>query len=625
LISGNTGNSISITAPFVLDSPRKGLAPTDKANEYLTKAAGQLIGYLLKAIWIKKFGIDAYELLCIQGTDTTPNFQENAILSLKQSNVILNNKYNPTEAVTESVFCQPKDGCYVPMAEDLYGFIYSGKEVSCYVKDGGVRRFFTDKLGAEQFLIADVASLFCSDHINKWRSAWIKWQFNTREGYLENFNDLDNQKKYFNAFLSHEKELTQDITEKIRRSFAILNSLPSDAPKENKLNSAETMHRWSLEAKNIPKLDLSKITHPELGEHPYIKDVLKIPEFKLNDFIIKILSPEITQMTDDAKIGILEFISVNMKDISPPAVIALKDANIFRTSNNQWCKFDQIVNCEESVKTAFGESLWYPHNSLLTKEFLEIFTFRKIPNEAEITSKVNRLWQNRENVGTDEVIKFQAYLQKRNLTTNTVQQMGSQVLTVDTKGIICLVSGCYENKRELEGFLGSNAHYVDFIDRAYFKQFFASEKAHFDDMLKFISELRDANDKLPIEAEKFYIELADAKKRDIITEKYDQTPIIFIDDDCAAPSSVFIYKKYKQHFFGSKKYWNTPLNKEGRLKLALIELGCKERPTLQDFVELLRWFSSEKSQGKLLSGKWQEAIHWAYQVFAGRFSSRGFR
>ena len=606
-----TGNSLSVNAPFELDSSRQGLVAIDQLNKALVENVAELVGQLFRKVLIRKYGPLAYRLLLPQGDDGDLGFYKRAIASLKKYKAIINNTYSDSADFSEEFFC--KEDCILPRTDDLYDFIKDARrEVSRTISDPLVKAFFVEDLGAKYFDIHDVAALWSNDNLSPAEEG--AWHYRSRGTFAKAFSEISVQQKYADAFASHQNELSPDEIEKIKRSVSTLDSTPLTNPVETRLNAAAKMRLWSHDAQNVPSLDLHYIINSQTANHPFFIIVLKIPEFEVNDYIQRVLVPAVNSMRPEDKIRASVFLLKNVKELSAQSVSALKNVEIFRSSTELWSTFDQIVDGNTALTKAFGDSMLYLHPTLLNDDFRKVFTFRKNPHDEEIEKRVNELWQKRGAISQQTVLDFEEYLKSRKLTLDLKERICNRVLTIDTKGRIWPVSGCYESTSRLRALLGPEAHYVDFSNDDHFKRLGAHVHPRFSDMLDYIFQMRTTGGK-PQSIVKFYRELADAKKRDGVTNSHDQDDIILIGERFVPPSKLLIHPNYRKHFFESMFYWDQGLDSEGLTKSALLCLGCKERPGQQEFLNLLRWISDQVGQGKPLTDTWRSIAQWAYPQF----------
>ena len=91
--------------------------------------------------------------------------------------------------------------------------------------------------------------------------------------------------------------------------------------------------------------------------------------------------------------------------------------------------------------------------------------------------------------------------------------------------------------------------------------------------------MRSKGEKLPNPG-KFYVELVAAKNRGSVKQSYENDKIIFTEEQFYSPNKVFI-SNWKNLFFESMKFiGNSHFDEQGRVKSALIELGCIDREFL---------------------------------------------
>ena len=609
LVNVNSGNSFSINAPFVLDMSRKALGSTYELNKVLTSAAGEIVGQLFRKVLLKKYGPHAYNLLLPQCADDTPGFQDFIVTSLKKYKVVINDTYDESVDFMDGFFCQRE--YYQPTSNDLYGFIGDPEiEVSHAISDSSVRAFFTKFLEAKRFGLEDIVSLWINDKLPGHN--YGGWTYVDRDSFIRKLTRIEAQIQYADVFIAHQKELKSDQIEKMRRSSSTLNSLPVTSSPDKKLNFAAKMRRWSRSVENVPNLNLTDIVHPQIANHPFFVNILSVPQFELNDYVLNVMLPNVNTMSTEKRIEALNFLITNAKELSGEAIEELKQASIFRSDDDSWFAFDEIVNGNNYLRTAFGTSLHYPHSIMLESNFIKIFPFRKTATFEEISQRVADLWRERSTLPKEGILRFETYLQRISLNNEQIQQILSQILTVDTKERICPVSKCYANKQELITYLGNDVHYVDFSSNSlYFKQFGAQDQPRFQDMLSLICQIRSMGEKLSNPGE-FYVEFAAAKKRDLIEQSYDDEEIIFVGSKFVCPNKVFIHQGWKNHFFDSMYYWRFNLDKEGLIASALKELGCIRNPEVPEYLALLKWISTQLEKGCKLEERWRNASHLAY-------------
>jgi hypothetical protein len=600
LINVKTGNSFNVNAPFVLDLSRQALVATDNLNKELINKAGELTGSLFRNVLIKKYGASSYKLLC-QTTDTSTDFQTIVMDSVKKTKIIINEKFGTN---TENIFCN--ENAYLPASIDLYGFLSNEeKVVSHLVEDEDVKRLFVELMEVEKFDIHDVVELWSNDYLSGTIVGW--YHENNRDDFSNVFINIDNQLKYANAFVSHRNELKTEEVERLKKSSCILDSSKSGSNSE-KLNSALNMCIMKNDYDNVPYLDLHRIVNSQISYNAFFTSVLMIPEVSLDHYVLKILAPKITSMSAQESISVLDFLLSNLAQLSRESIEALKETDIFRTNDDKWTTYNEIIDPSPEIRKAFGNALRYLHPSIDNDSFKKAFNFRKEPFDNEIERGVNRLVE-MQNLSLEDVTIFEKFLKSRVLSLDLIQKIRDKVLTIDANNRICRICRSYQDTIKLRRLLGPMAHYIDFSDRNYYKQFDAHEVARFDDMLQYISEVKENGGSLTDVIE-FYRELSYAKKRENNPRSVDQQEILFINDTFVCPANVFIYKKYEQRFFGSMNYWNQTL--DFNTKIALLELGCKEYPGPREYLKVLKWVSGQVLQGKPLEKEWKTSAQWAY-------------
>ena len=59
------------------------------------------------------------------------------------------------------------------------------------------------------------------------------------------------------------------------------------------------MFRWSGNEENPPDIDLSTFIHPEIAKHEFFVNILAVPEFEINQYVINTLVPSINSMLNE--------------------------------------------------------------------------------------------------------------------------------------------------------------------------------------------------------------------------------------------------------------------------------------------------------------------------------------
>jgi hypothetical protein len=610
LANVTTGVSISVNAPFVLDLPRQGLVMTNPLNSWLLEQASNAMGELFKGVLVREFGANAYDLLCHNSEDLTGGFEEASLESIKASHAVLNESYDGSLGFEgDDFFCG--EDTYLPKSSDLYGFIGDNKrEVSRLLSSQeGVTTVLTSKLGAEEFNIHDVVELWSNDYTG---SAIVGWHQDNEEDFIKELCDVGSQLRYASALVSHWGELSEAETKRVGNSSATLNALLAADSARVRLGRSSAMRRWDSGVEGVPKLDLKTIINQNIADHELYVRLLKVPTFELNDYVQNLLLPSFEGMSLEEKVSTSEFLLKNVKHLSVDSVNALKKSSVFRTTSDGWATFDKVVNALPAVKDSMLDSLQYPHKTLLTKEFLEVFPFRGEPTEQEIEARVAKLLSTRATVKSKEVLDFQSFLIGRPLTLDLELRLRYRILTVDTKGRICLVAESYLNTANLLPLLGNNVHYVDSKNQDYFKKLGAHERPRFNDMVNFIREVRGSGKKIG-DKNLFYRELADAKSRDKTAPSLENEEIIEIGGKFVPPNTVLVYAAYRKRFFGSMNYWDLQLDAEGKTKRALLDLGCIEHPAPREYIRFLVWIAAQVEQGTPLD---REKIGIIQQIYS---------
>ena len=617
---GFTGNGFSINAPFVLNTLRSGLAPQNELNALLQRQAATFIANLFRNILLHRFGVSAYMLLKETSVSNAETFLDALYESIREQRCVLNNKYvKGSEIDHEDMFCA--DDQYLPCkiverngveyyyaAKDLHGFIGNNRCVTCEIGDVDLLGLLVSKLDAKHFTIHDVVSLKVNDYVQK--KPPTGWHFKSKDAYTSEMVREERQLKYADAINEHFKELTDKEKIDLSNSYSWLNESGHLRP----LRGKNHLFQWKGAVPELPGFHTDDLIHNCISNHPSMKKLHVVP-YDLNKAILSATIPKLErgEFDEAKKSKLLEFLVDNASKLSRKVIRALKVYPIFLDSKERFVEFNRLVRTSKAEAKVFGDAISIPCKKLLkSKIFLKRFRIRRKINDDDILRKTEQLFQTRHAINKNDVLVFEAYLNKRKIESNLANRLKEVFMIVCSDNITANPQSktIYYDSKKMRSLLGNEVLYAKGKFKGLFRKLGVRFKPLSGDMINFITKLRETGVPLPYRS-LLYIELTKALVRDGIDPREHRTDeIISKGGRYNRPKDVFLDKAFRNVLLDSKVY----LSAKGKLREALIELGCKVQPTDEDYVDFLKWASTQllDCASENFRKKYISLIHYAY-------------
>jgi hypothetical protein len=620
--NGMTGNHFSINAPFTLDTVRSGLAPQDELNELLLKEAASFAACLCRNVLVSKFGTSSYLLLKQTSNSNAEIFLEKLYSEILSQKCILNNKYvKGSEIDSESMFCQ--DDLYLPCriverngvkryypARDLYGFIGIEKCITSEIEDIELRGLFVSKMSAKPFTIHDVVCLKVNDYVLRSQDSFEGWHFTTKEAFDKKMLRERMQRKYANAINNHFKELSDKERANLKASYSWLSALGRLRP----LTGKDQLFRWKGKLPEFPGFDIDDLVHPCISNNPVIQR-LHMASYDVNKSLLSATIPKLErgELDEDKKMELINFIVDNTSALSKQVMKALKKQQIFMDSKGRFVEFCRLVKASKPEAEIFGDVISIPCKKLLSSRvFLKRFGIRHKVNDDDIIRKVDQFYEAKNAVNRNELLSFEAYLNKKKISSRVVDHLKDKFLILCTNNTIVNPSSqtIYYDTKKMTSLVGNGVLHA----KGNFKRIFRKLGVRFqplsDDIHSFIVKLREMS-KPPPDRSLLYTELAKTLLRDGKSfGDFQDDAIIYLQGRYHRPKDVFLNTTFRGVLLDSKAY----LKAKGKLYQSLIELGCKLEPREEDYIDFLRWVSSRLQEHLHddLGKKYVLLVHHAY-------------
>lgn len=621
LENGFTGNSFSINAPFVLNTLRSGLAPENELNTLLLKQAATLIADLFRNILLRRFGVVAYGLLIETSASNVPSFLEVLYDSLRDQQCILNNTYVKGSKINyESMFCEGDQ--YVPCsiieqngvkqyypAKDLYGFISDNKYITCEIQGVDLLGLLVSKLDAKPFTIHDVVSLKVNDHTRK-KPPFEGWRFTSEDKYISEMVCKKRQVKYADAINRHFEELTDSEKTDLGSSYSWL----SESGHLKPISGDDHLFQWKGKVPEVPGFHWDDLIHHCICSHPLMKKLHATP-YDVNKALLNATIPKLERDEFDGakKLKLFNFLVDNASKLSRKVVKVLKGYRIFLDSKRRFVEFNRLVRASKGEKEVFGDAISIPCKKILkSKIFLKRFRIRQKINNDDILRKAEQLFEDVDAIDRNDVLLFEAYLNKRELNPRLASRLkevfmvvcgGNKIANPQSKPV-------YYDTKKMRRLLGNDRLYAEEKFRRLFRKLGVKFRPLSEHIMDFLMRLREAG-LPPPNRSLLYVELTKALAREgIDLREHRAEEIISIQGEYHKPKDVFLERTFRSLLLGSKVY----LSAKGKLRKALVELGCKLKPIDEDYIDFLRWVSSKLQEctGEGTRKKYISVIQYVY-------------
>ena len=619
---GLIGNQFSINAPFILDTLRSCLAPQDEFNILLLKEAAAFTATLFRNVLLHRFGPLAYLLLKEVSASNVEIYLETLYDLIQSRQCILNNEYVQGSKIDEEhMFCT--DERYLPCrivkrngvkhyypAKDLYGFISDSICVTREIEDADLLGLLVSKLGVKAFTIHDVISLKSNDYIRK-NTPFQGWHYTKEEIFNTKMIQKDTQLKYADAISNHFSELTDNEKDNLKASYSWLSASGNLRP----LSGKDQLFQWTGPTPEFPGFDIGDVIHQCISNHPLMKK-LRVTPYDVNKSLLSATIPKLKrgELDEAKKTKLLDFLIDNASKLSAQVIKELKAHPLFLDDGGRLVEFSRLVRASKRQKKIFGDSISIPSKKLLkSKIFLKRFRIRRKINDDDILRRVEQLSQVQDTPNADDVLLFEAYLNRRKISSRLVSRLK------ELFKIVCSDNTCanpqseriYYDSKKMRNLVGDGVVYAKGNFKSLFRKLDVRFRPVSEDIINFIAKLRETS--LPPQNRSLlYTELTKALTRDGKgLRDYQAEKIINIAEIYHKPKDVFLKKEFRSVLLDSKVYLK-PRGK--KLFQALIDLGCKLQPLDEDYIDFLKWVSMRlpNCTQENLKKRWISLIHLAY-------------
>ena len=580
--NGQTGNGISINAPFEMDMNRSAILDGNPWNNWLLQCGANLTMDLLSVDWLERFGPDAY--LAVY-----PN--EKAAASSNEYCSAVTDRLStdecwPTRAVPKgrrprTVF-NKANRVVIPDAEELDGFLRPERYLDPQFESNERIRQMVMRFGARRFTVNSLVRLRCAGKdIQHLATQLDESEARNYYGDLHNrWSDIALQQKFAHAIDVFERRLSTSNREDLKRAETTLNAdgglsapnmplwvVQGDIASAIKLSAAEQLHLDLCQYKVLPKL----------CEDFDIKSWVRKTAEEIRS---KIASPEVRD-------ALYAYVIERHGQFDQTTKAILRRAPILKTDRGDWATPESIIDIRARSAKDLQAVLNFPRLDYAQDvELAKALGFKKKVSGADLVAYARQVQQNPEMA---ESCANTLWKLRRLLDPKTVSQLSTVPFVSNTLGGLTSPLDTYLATDLNLVCLGPEAAFVKTEHRSLYEKLGCLSTPQSEDIVSYIARLQNSGEK-PEDVKILYATLVQALRLEgEPTDSYEYEDILWAERCFHQPSEVLVGRGYREIFRGIIPQLPAL---SGYVKAAR-DLGAHSDPTPQHWRSLLRWFSNK--------------------------------
>ncbi len=601
-----TGNSVSISAPFEMDSNRTQIIdPVEGSlNEWLIETASNMTVELLSTDWFERFGASVYVAAGrFQGSSVTK--YSDAVRSLLQTKESWPSRKNMGKRIKKPIFATANT-LNIASNYDLNGFLEEGKYL---------HHAFANHSGATEVALASGVKMFTLNSLVRLRCAGsgdshLDTKITANESnycyvdYPNHWLKIEKQVQCKNALNTNRKQLTHGNRNDLKLAPTTLSATGELAP------SGE-LYRIPVEIADVCPVPASQRLHPMLSHtavlgKPWTSRALTN---WIHDVCDRAVSGKATDQEREALYRYILSIDGRLPLTAKKSVI---NAPILVDNSNGWVEPKKITQRNAPGARIFGPALHFPHkdyakNATLAQalRFKERVTSEDVIRFAEVVAGQPQLAE-----------KFEYALIRHStlLRSRTVSRLQTIAFLRCNDGELRPPVNIYLNTAKLQACVGANAPFPAGNSRKLYHRLGCRTEPTLEAIIAYIGELR-SHGQAP-NSEFLYPELV------LALERQRKDPGVLRDEEILWTGAFFskptdtLIGKGRAKIFGHAIPCVSGLTPQ--VARSYLKLGAHADPTDYHWEKLLTWIGESFSEGERpLSTEMRQVVRQAYVNLSG--------
>ncbi len=594
-----TGNNVSVSAPFEMDSNRSELVDPSNSpfNAWLLDLAADMTIELLRADLFERFGADAYRAVGAIDRSTLSTYSDAVEAGL------IDDACWPTwgRVKRKKFHLAPAHDLIVVSGPSLEGFLSDDRYLHPALSEDLPVRTLAIKYGVKDFTVNSLVHLRCAGK----ESGGLESKYKEGEAWYyypefpEPWKDLTKQKHCAAALDAHRRELSGENRRDLAASETTLTARES-------LAAAEDLWFVPNEISDVCPVSPEHRLHPELSQGAVLRDLCR--RFNVTKWIEDVTDRLAGGEAESGERLALYKYLVSVGGRVPKRLLpVVRNSPVLLDRNENWVSPRSITVPAAAGVRRFRLALHLPHrdyakDKTLAKalRFKNKVTGDDVVRFAEIVSAQPELAQ-----------EFEQALERSRglLTPRAISRLKSIDFLRSNDGQLRSPPSLYLDTPKNRACIGPEGPYPAGNAKNLYSKLGCRSRPKEERIVEYLATLR-LNGEAPPRPDPLYPELVAALKRESTPDLYQDEEILWTGDGYNTPADTLVGINWDKIFLG-----NVPtVNASGAvLKRAYLELGAHRRPQQRHWDRLLTSLGERYREEPLpLSGGDQKAIHAAY-------------
>jgi hypothetical protein len=588
-----TGNSVSVSAPFLLDADRSQIIDSTNSawNKWLLERAAQFALDLVVSDWFDRFGSVAYLLFQQRNAPHVADFFETIERGLRERRCWASREIHRGRPT----FVKAND-LALPIREELYGFLDS----RCYIY-AGARDEVLDLArshGAKAFTLNSLVRLRCAPRDRS--SLETTLADHEADYYEEDFEKALADEKRQLQFTRALDAAHRHLTHSNRRDIA---ETPTTLTASGKL-AAPSAPLWWVDGRiKRPPLSRDDQLHPILTSSRTMRRVCT--EFDASKWAMDVAErASIGMESHHDRLALYQFLISPRTRLSRKANAKLRRAPVLLDHRGDWVCPQDISWPNARYADLLGSILHLPHSDYISNQVLgKTLGFRKRVRGEDVIAFAEAIVED-----PSEAANFERVLDEVTalLTPRVVRRLKNIPFLQTSQGTLAEPSSVHIRGPLTLGSLGPEGIYPAGNRVRLYRKLGCLPVPTSEAIVDYLGALRSLNN-APPKPEVLYDVLNDALKRERATGSLAADSVLWTGATYTAPDQTLVGRLYAKTFFDSVPIFSGSAG----LMRAYELLGASRHPQANHWQALLAWIG-KTFVGQTLARSYRDALIQAY-------------
>ena len=597
----NTGNGVSISAPFEMDADRSDLVDpsTSAFNAWLLELAADMTILLLHKDWFGRFGVSAYHAAGDIGHSTAPTYAK-AVGARLKTNPCWPSRSKSGGRKGKLRFAPAKE-LNVASDSSLNDFLNDDDYLHpdfCELPDS---RSLAARYGTREFTLNSLIRLRCvgkdsGDLLSKCDDGQSNYYYTP---FPEAWKDLSRQQRCATALDKHRKRLTKENRHDLTTSNTTLSA-------EGTLIAAKDLWFVPEQISEVCPVPTERRLHPTLAQSEALRSLCK--RFNVAKWIEEVaLRVKDGEAGEDERLSLYRYLLSKNGRVPRKQVAVVRNSPILLDRNNSWVLPKSITVPGTAGVRQFGRVLHLPHrdyakDKTLAKalRFKTKITADDIVRFAEVVSAQPEWAQ-----------EFEQVLEKspRLLVPGTIRRLKSVEFIRSNDGRLRSSQSLHVDSATNRACIGPEGPYPVGNAQSLYRKLGCQSSPKAERIVQYLAALQHKGEPPP-RPDILYPKLVAALAREKDSHVYEEKEILWVGNRYSAPADTILGAGWNRVFLGIVP---TIHSSNSALNRSYQDLGACKQPKQRHWKQFFVSFGeSYQERRSSLTKQQKQALRTAY-------------